>query len=450
MTHFRIDDDALDVYAGKSYGQRPAPPGAVTATVDHHTLTSGTAYISIGKVYAQDRCSRDVGSTVKDVIIAMHSESILSLRYSQDHFQYFASSSTQTGYPISYADFNHPIPWSAWNGMAWCQGPAWGARCDIIYEDQYRPQLAIPGAIRKLNPRWSSCQNWYGGLYDPPLTLQTEHSFAVPTFSASVTTSQAPPTTTAEPASSVQNHPSSTVNSEISESPKVEQPGGIVALESSGGNGLEVPVPTRKYTIVTINGREYMVTPIDNGVIVGTQIVSAGGPVVRLADGSQAVFGSSGLVINAAISVAIKNGASLTFAGQTYMVQVTGKQSEVVNLGSATLSLGASPITLPNGAVATLGSNGIVVSAQTTISAGLLSGSSYTSTRTDSGKTSSSTAAVVTQSIKAPFTGSVYLSTASATESQSQSTSTSGGHAVLIRTAPLMVGILFALIQAIT
>ncbi|KAF2226132.1 hypothetical protein BDZ85DRAFT_192718, partial [Elsinoe ampelina] len=210
MTYFSINDDALDVYAGKSYGQRPAPPGAVLATVDHHTLTSGTAYISIGKVYAQDRCSRDVGTTVKDVIIAMHSESILSLRYAQGHFQYFGSSSTQTGYPMSYADFNHPIPWSAWNGMAWCRYPNWGGRCDVIYEEQYRPQLAIPGAIRQLNSRWSTCQNWYGGLYDPPVTLQTEQTFAVPTFSASVTSAHVLATTTAEPASTVQSQPAST------------------------------------------------------------------------------------------------------------------------------------------------------------------------------------------------------------------------------------------------
>lgn len=182
ITYFNTDELALDVYAGKSYG-KPSQPGAVTAVVGGHTFTSGTAYISIGKVWASDRCSSLIGTTISDAIIALKSESVLSLRYSQDQTQFFLESTTQTGYPVSYADFNKPIPWSAWNGQGQCGGPCPGCGCDVIYENQYNPQLAMPPGIRQLDARWKKCQNYYWGLYDPPMVLQPASTFDMPTTS---------------------------------------------------------------------------------------------------------------------------------------------------------------------------------------------------------------------------------------------------------------------------
>ncbi|KAI7019646.1 hypothetical protein KC355_g2987 [Hortaea werneckii] len=172
----------LEAYAGTQYGAMATPnPDAQTAVVGQNTFTSGTAYISISKVWAEDRCSKTKGTPVHNAILAMPSESVLSLRYSQDHFQYAMVTGTQTGFPVSYADFQTPIPWSAWNGQEQCYNSYGGYYCNPIYENKYRPQLAIPPEINMLNDDWKDCQLWYGGLYDPPLALQPAESIAMPT-----------------------------------------------------------------------------------------------------------------------------------------------------------------------------------------------------------------------------------------------------------------------------
>lgn len=182
LTHYG-PGAVIEAYQGTQYGANAtmAPGGAQTAVVGHNTFTSGTAYISIGSVWAENRCSSTIGTPVSNAILAMPSESVLSLRYRQDHFQYFAVTSTQTGYPVSYADFNSPVPYSAWIGQEKCEGYYDTWYCGVIYENDFRPQLAIPPEIRQLNPAWDGCQMWYGGLYDPPLALQPAESIALPT-----------------------------------------------------------------------------------------------------------------------------------------------------------------------------------------------------------------------------------------------------------------------------
>ncbi|KAG9891582.1 hypothetical protein KCU98_g4510, partial [Aureobasidium melanogenum] len=96
-----------------------------------------------------------------------------------------------TGYPFNYADLNSPVPYSAWNGQAMCEYPG-DYRCNVIYENQYNPQLAMPPGIRKLDPAWEGCQMWYGGLYDPPYALKPGTAVETPT----VAFGPAPTTTT--------------------------------------------------------------------------------------------------------------------------------------------------------------------------------------------------------------------------------------------------------------
>lgn len=161
-------------------------PGSApeTAVLGNHTFTSdGRAYISIKHVWAVDRCSSQVGTTVSGAILALPSDRLLSLRYSQDHFQYFATTSKVTGYPFNFADLNTPVPYSAWNGQARCEFPgAADYKCNVIYEDQFYPQLAMPPGIRKLQDSFEGCQFWYGGLYDPPYALKPGTAVATPTL----------------------------------------------------------------------------------------------------------------------------------------------------------------------------------------------------------------------------------------------------------------------------
>lgn len=176
-------------------------PPPETAVVGSHTFTSGTAYISIKRVWAVDRCSSQLGSTVTGAVLALPSESLLSLRYSQNHFQYFATTNKVTGYPFNYADLNHPVPYSAWNGQARCEQPGFADyKCNVIYENDYNPQLAMPPGIRKLNPEWEGCQMWYGGLYDPPYALKPGTAVDTPTVAFGTPTAT---TTSAVEASSV-------------------------------------------------------------------------------------------------------------------------------------------------------------------------------------------------------------------------------------------------------
>ncbi|KAK4967284.1 hypothetical protein LTR42_010633 [Elasticomyces elasticus] len=182
LTHYG-SGAVITAYAGTEYGRNASSTvqGSQTAILGRNTFTSGTAYISIATVWAENRCSSTIGTPVSDAILVMPSESVLSLRYSQNHFQYFMSTDTQTGYPVSYADFNSPVPFSAWIGQARCEGPWDTWYCGVVYENDFRPQLAIPPEIRQLNPEWEGCQMWYGGLYDPPVALQVQESAAAPT-----------------------------------------------------------------------------------------------------------------------------------------------------------------------------------------------------------------------------------------------------------------------------
>ncbi|KAK4504740.1 hypothetical protein PRZ48_002702 [Zasmidium cellare] len=173
----------ITAYAGtRDSGIDQSSAGQKTAVVNGHTFTSGTAYISIASVWASDRCSSTHGTVVTDAILAMPSESVLSLRYTQNHFEsYFDQTVTQTGYPVSYADFNEPVPYSAWNGQSTCRAADDGYSCQTIYEGMYRPQLAIPPGIRDLSPDFKGCAFWYRGLYDPPLALTEAASEDIPT-----------------------------------------------------------------------------------------------------------------------------------------------------------------------------------------------------------------------------------------------------------------------------
>ncbi|KAI6912662.1 hypothetical protein KC318_g2595 [Hortaea werneckii] len=231
----------LEAYAGTQYGAMATrKPDAQTAVVGQNTFTSGTAYISISKVWAEDRCSKTKGTPVHNAILAMPSESVLSLRYSQDHFQYAMVTGTQTGFPVSYADFQTPIPWSAWNGQEQCYNSYGGYYCDVIYENKYRPQLAIPPEINMLNDDWKDCQLWYGGLYDPPLALQPAESIAMPTRPGhhQEKTSTAEPSSTlakptAEPTALADHDPNAQSNNG----------GGGDEHESSDGDGADKTRP---------------------------------------------------------------------------------------------------------------------------------------------------------------------------------------------------------------
>lgn len=112
---------------------------------------------------------------------------------------------------FDYADFNTPIPWSAYTGMPimhyttmtdcadWSSydfindyGSQRLGCAETIYDAAYKPLLVVPLQARDLDPEWAECVLDLQGLYDPPKALEA----ATTIEPASI------PTTPATPASS--------------------------------------------------------------------------------------------------------------------------------------------------------------------------------------------------------------------------------------------------------
>ncbi|GAB7351126.1 hypothetical protein MBLNU459_g1586t1 [Dothideomycetes sp. NU459] len=380
------DKDVVEIITGPGSAitdvNGPIPE---TAVYRGQTFTSGTAYISIGTVWAGDRCSSTLGSTVSDVILAMPSESVLSLRYSQDHFQYFELASSQTGYPFNYADMNKPIPYSAWNGQQMCSGPSYPDSCTVIYEDQFNPQLAMPPGIRKLRPEFETCQMWYGGLYDPPFALQPASALAIPTAVAGAATtpaSQASSVTPTTPMATAlaQSTDAPTALADSTEAPtaSIQSTKAPTASTQDANNEQDTEPTVRPVTnpITTIAGLAvgqdpsdpdaitfagYTLKPGDPDTIIGGTRISAmtsgividgstllysptAAPLAGHIEQSQTALDVSGVAATAHDPPQAHSSASVTFAadGQTHSAILVGNK---VIYGSQTLSVGGSAAT---------------------------------------------------------------------------------------------------------
>ncbi|KAI7273998.1 hypothetical protein KC343_g3978 [Hortaea werneckii] len=83
------------------------------------------------------------------------------------------------------ASFNYtnlaltPVPLSVYLDQPSC----YDSFCSTIFTD-YRPVLSVPQQILSLDPAWSSCDVYWGGLYDPPKALQPAQAVLGPTTPA--------------------------------------------------------------------------------------------------------------------------------------------------------------------------------------------------------------------------------------------------------------------------
>lgn len=325
LTHYG-PGAVITAYAGKSKGNaslESALGDGKTVVADGHTFTSGTAYISISTVYAVDRCSKTYGTPIKDAILAMPSESVLSLRYSQNHFQQLMSTDRVTGYPVSYADFNTPVPWSAWNGQNLCDGPYGGWACGIIYENQFRPQLAIPPEITRLSPDFEDCQMFYNGLWDPPLALKPAASAAQPTYpgevqggaAAAATPSPAPGSPTAPATALPDVLPTSADNQIPGPTLPVSQPSSSdddPAVQSNPSQADPAAhTDVNPYTpaaepwqhAFTWNGHTYQASAAGGVAYIGGKAIPSGGASQAVGHGLHARYGQNGLVLSGSSTV---------------------------------------------------------------------------------------------------------------------------------------------------
>lgn len=484
VTHYG-PSAVITAYAGKSVGNDSGKDaslrgyataeGKETIVADGHIFTAGTAYISISKVYAIDRCTKSYGSAITDAILAMPSESVLSLRYSQDHFQRLMETDKVTGYPVNYADFNTPIPWSAWNGQNLCRGAWDNYYCTVINENYFRPQLAIPPQITELSPDFKDCQMWYNGLWDPPLALTERSEVLKPTLPASYTrtapaysepaspssTVVAPTVTATTTATALPNERPSSYDSQPagpthqSTASQSAEPAPSLPKESSHASGpdgaeptvakptlpvVKAPVPSNEpwTTSFDLGGETYQATGSNKQAVFGTVTCSSGGPAQKLANGVVASYGSNGCVFDQNTVVNFDdaqptNGpatpdaesAVVTVAGGSVMTAVQSSDGGVVVAGTHTLTPGAAAVTLEDGHVLSAATNGIAVHSQSTL------GASNTQSASGSGSTQqsgSSASEDETSRGSGENTSTTSGGSSSSTEGGSSSTTTTGGN----------------------
>lgn len=420
LTHYG-PGAVITAYAGKSIGTNTSDCGSAEgyATADNgkevivadgHEFTAGTAYISISKVYALDRCTKTYGKGVKDAILAMPSESVLSLRYSQDHFQRLMETDKITGYPVNFADFHTPIPWSAWNGQNQCQGPRDNAYCTVINENYFRPQLAIPPQITDLSPDFKDCQMWYNGLWDPPLALTERASVAKPTLPAAYTqhapayTQPASPSSTApaptaavtalpnerpastapqpappgkQPEDHAPSHPADSPEARPHSSPAYLFP--VPAVPKPTMPAANGPPPSNEpwTSSFVVDGKTYAATGSNEQANIGTLTYSRGGPAQTLRPGVIVSYGDDGFVIDQQITTGLDtvhptpvgpdaDKATVTVSGSALTV-VQSSDGGVVVVGMHTLTPGANPVTLDDGWVLSAAASGVAVYLPSTV-----------------------------------------------------------------------------------
>ena len=110
------------------------------------------------------------------------------------------------GTQVNFADFNSPVPASAYRCQPECGNSVGGMTnyCTTIY-DNFNPQVAYPTDVFKNRPEWKSCRIEYLGnvIHDPPTALSpaAPATPTVPDDSGPTTLAQSgkPPVTPAKP-----------------------------------------------------------------------------------------------------------------------------------------------------------------------------------------------------------------------------------------------------------
>jgi hypothetical protein len=432
----------------------PTPVGSQSVVYNGKTYYADKAYISFQYLDAWITCNgqtTQVGTSRSGDIIELNSADVSSLRFPNLGVQY----------PVNFADFNTPIPQSAYQGISFC----YYGECATIGQFSYAPILAVPAAVRALDSAWVNCGLAFDGVYDPPLALGTasvlDSSFGKPSTAQpeSVPTTPAPPPNTGTPPPQQHDPPSTsrgvgdfiasvlgmtggpqpaaattapaqgqipqqgggvtnvvavTIGSgsdaqvisflpaAVSLAPgsppgSAAAGGNLVVIDGStlsadgaaatvggtvyslgsdglvasdvGGGAVTVPIPTSAGAGFpqSVPG-EISVAPDGRSIVVGGQTVSLGGPAVTIA-GTAYSLGPNGLAIatsvgGPAITIPVPQGGTLipaqTIAGTPIYAQIAS-QGAVVVVGGQTLSVGGPPVTLPSGAIYSLGPNGLVV-----------------------------------------------------------------------------------------
>ncbi|OQO00381.1 hypothetical protein B0A48_13729 [Cryoendolithus antarcticus] len=238
------------------------------------------------------------------------------------------------------------------------RGPA--PECATVFKDLYHAQLAVPKAVRALDPAWAQCDVPLYGIYDPPIALQAAGAVKGPVGATTTTSASDPqttgvaatppstpvvPTPTATGSAQQDNQPTTTASaSDPSSTPEDHNPG------NSGSGSTTVPMDSPS---ATAEGHD----PINSDPGAGNLPSPSGGqdspsPVVY--------------TLPSTTYTLIPPASNTVRPGSGPSDQVSPVQSSVLVMGSQTLILGGSTQVIEGHTIA-LGSAGLVVDGSTAL-----------------------------------------------------------------------------------
>ena len=355
-----------------------------------------------------------VGSQYTNGVIEVASTDL----YSGCGYSYFYD---PIGYSVNFADFQQPVPASAFLCQPACfedvsydpelidfgdyinGKPANPGFCNVILEDEYKPQLLVPPQARDIDPAWSTCVLKLAGLYDPPVALTAQGSAAAPTVPAQYTvttsspspgstvTSPSAPQTSAEP----DNLPTTSSEARPSTSPDVNGPStplqppsntpatysvyaspALAASQSAldqpaGDTTAALPEQTTSDTDTassaqttdaglsfTFAGSVYVADSADGSSLVAVPTSADPAQADPAAATTVAAFGNP--TVSAEGSPAPVSPVAIGVGRQTVTASQDRSDSSVVHIGSTQVTAGSSAVVV-NGQSVSLGPSGLVV-----------------------------------------------------------------------------------------
>jgi len=337
------------------------------------TFYSGNVYLSIPYAGASDSCTTQRGSTYSNIMLTMASTDLYSGR-----------ASPYGQFPINYADFNTPPPWSAYKAILPCGSGlnfSPGPECtqSTVFPQLFSPIINIPWEIQHIDPQWAGCRP-IEALIDPPIALTT----MAPLFPT--TTQQSNPITTpAQPVPTPDHLQPPTSTPGLSESGKAgDSPNGPAqSLVSSPQNTVSrttpplpiITVGTSKYPLILVADSHSLGVIVDPGITIekGGAAATYGDTTVSIGSSSIMIADPAGIKFvpvptnrpNGRPGEANQEGTKVTIGGTSFTMDAQG---DLVNVGE-TITIGSRPgstITV-GGEIFTVDSQGNLVQSGRTV-----------------------------------------------------------------------------------
>jgi len=140
----------------------PTTTGAY-AVVDGVTMFQGNVYMSLMEPWVVDNCRNSVSRVSnKPNILTIASTDLYSVRKYPNNL---------IPWSVDYADFQEPVPWSAYIGDRYCAQNR--PLCSEVFPNDYHPVMIMPPEIAQLDPAWKDCAFDKYGIFDPPIALRS-------------------------------------------------------------------------------------------------------------------------------------------------------------------------------------------------------------------------------------------------------------------------------------